>query len=77
MKYLSEGLLNYCNIFRPEVIILSGGVANEGENLFSRVRKYLKENHYGMTGSPEVQVVGASLGYDSGKVGAACLVLFR
>ena len=77
VKYLSEGLLNYCNIFRPEVIILSGGVANEGENLFSRVRKFLKENHYGMTGSPEVQVVGASLGYDSGKVGAACLVLFR
>lgn len=77
VMYLSEGLIDYCNIFRPEVIILSGGVANEGENLFSRVRAYLKEHTYGMRGSPKVEVVPASLGYDSGKIGAACLVLFK
>ena len=77
IMYLSEGLINYCNIFRPEIIILSGGVANEGENLFSRVRKYLEEHTYGMKGSPKVEIAPAMLGYDSGKIGAACLVLFK
>ena len=77
VKYLSEGILNYCNIFRPEVVILSGGVANEGEYLFERIRKYLKKHHYGMVGSPKVEIRSSALGYDSGKIGAACLVLFK
>lgn len=77
VMYLSEGILNYCNIFRPEVVILSGGVANEGENLFRRIRTYLKKNSYGMKGSAKVEVTGSALGYDSGKIGAACLVLFK
>ena len=76
VMYLGEGLINFCNIFRPEVIILSGGVANEGENLFSRVREYLRIHTYGMKGSPKVEVVPSELGYDSGKIGAACLILF-
>ena len=75
VMYLSEGLINFCNIFRPEAFILSGGVANEGENLLSRVREYLKLHTYGMKRSPKVDVVLASLGYDSGKIGAATLVL--
>lgn len=73
VKYLSEGILNYCNIFRPNVIVLSGGVANEGENLFSRVREYLKKFDYGMPNMPEVKIAASSVGYDSGKIGAAAL----
>ena len=75
VKYLSEGIINYCNIFRPEVVVLSGGVANEGEYLFKMIRRYLKKHTYGMKGSPKVDIKMASLGYDSGKIGAACLVL--
>ncbi len=71
---LSEGILNICNIFRPEVVILSGGVANEGEYLLTRIREYLKVYDYGMVHSPFVDVKQASLGYDAGKIGAACLV---
>lgn len=74
VKYLSEGILNYCNIFRPEVVLLSGGVANEGDYLLDQVRHYLKNHKYGMKGSPKVELKVASLGYDSGKIGAACLV---
>ena len=73
VKYLSEGLLNYCNIFRPNIIVLSGGVANEGENLLSRVREYLKKAEYGMHNMPEVKIEKSTLGYDSGKIGAAAL----
>ena len=75
IKYLSEGLLNICNIFRPEVIVLSGGIANEGDYLFDRVNSYLKNQNYGYLGSatPAVKVIPAKLGYDSGKIGAAAL----
>ena len=72
---LSEGILNICNIFRPEAIILSGGVANEGEYLLDMIRKYIKKHHYGMFNSPFVDIRQATLGYDSGKIGAACLIL--
>lgn len=73
VMYLSEGLLNYCNILRPNIIVLSGGVANEGENLLGRVREYLKLHNYGIKLSPEVEVKQATLGYDAGKIGAAAL----
>lgn len=75
VRDLSEGILNICNIFRPEAVILSGGVANEGEYLLEKIRLYLKKNNYGMINSPFVDVRQAVLGYDSGKIGAACLVL--
>lgn len=73
IKYLSEGLLNLCNIFRPQIIVLSGGVANEGENLLGRVREYMKLHNYGMKKAPECEIRQASVGYDAGKIGAAAL----
>ena len=73
VKYLGEGILNYCNIFRPNVIVLSGGIANAGEALFDPLNDYIKERHYGYKATPEVKVVPAELGYDSGKIGAAAL----
>ena len=71
--YLSEGILNYCNIFRPNVVILSGGIANEGAYLFDKINAYLPKERYGFPRSPAVKVVPAVLGYDSGKIGAAAL----
>ena len=73
VKYLSEGLLNYCNILRPNIIVLSGGVANEGENLLGRVREYMRLQNFGMKKAPEVEIRQATLGYDAGKIGAAAL----
>lgn len=73
ITYLGEGLLNICNIFRPNLIILSGGIANEGAYFFERVQQYLKDRDYGYKNSPEVKVVQGKLGYDSGKIGAAAL----
>ena len=73
VKCLGEGLLNFCNIFRPNVIVLSGGVANAGEYLFEKLNKYVKERFYGYRLTPEVLILPAELGYDSGKIGAAAL----
>ena len=73
IMYLSEGLLDYCNIFRPDIIVLSGGIANEGEPLISRIREYMEIRQYGYKNSPKVVIKQAELGYDSGKIGAASL----
>ena len=73
IKYLGEGILNFCNIFRPDVIVLSGGIANAGEALFNPLNDFIKVRDYGYKGTPAVKVVPATLGYDSGKVGAAAL----
>ena len=73
IKYLGEGVLNFCNIFRPNVVVLSGGIANAGDYLFDRVNKYIADRNYGYKMTPEVKVVPAELGYDSGKIGAAAL----
>ena len=75
VRYLSEGLLNYCNILRPNIIVLSGGVANEGDNLINRVKAYMKAHNYGMKNAPEAEIKQATLGYDAGKIGAAALYL--
>ena len=73
VMYLSEGILNYCNVFRPDVIVLSGGVANEGEYLISKIRNYIEVRNYGYINAPKVVIKQAELGYNSGKIGAASL----
>ncbi|MCQ2795182.1 MAG: ROK family protein [Bacilli bacterium] len=75
IAYLGEGLLNYCIIFRPEVILLSGGVANAGNLLIKPLNGYLKKHQYGIKGTAKVIVDIASLKYDSGIIGAASLIL--
>ena len=73
VTYLSEGLLNICNEFRPDLILLSGGVANEGYYLIKKIESYMKRHNYGYLNAPKVPIKLASLGYDSGKIGAATL----
>lgn len=75
VKYLSEGLLNICNVFRPSSIILSGGIANQGQYLLDKVNAYLEKEHYGYLPELKVEIKIASLGYNSGIIGAASLLL--
>ena len=73
--YLSEGLLNLCNIFRPQAIMLGGGVCAQGDNLINRLNKRMKAQHYGYQGTPPVELLIASLGNDAGIIGAAALLM--
>lgn len=75
ISYLGEGCLNFCNIFRPEAIILGGGVAKQGEYLRKKVQDYLDERSYGLLGvnPPKTKVLISSLGSDAGIYGAAAL----
>lgn len=75
IHYLGEGILNYCVIFRPDVMLLSGGIANAGDLLLAPLRKYLRDNNEGIKGTAPVMLDLATLKYDSGIIGAASLVL--
>lgn len=73
--YLTIGILNYCNIFRPNAIILGGGVSNQKEYLTDALIKKVKAHNYGFKGTPEVKILVSNLGNDAGILGAAALFM--
>jgi len=65
--------MNYCNIFRPEAIVLGGGVCAQGDNLTSRLIALCEKGYYGYQGTPKVDIVIATLQNDAGLLGASAL----
>ncbi len=70
VKYLSEGLCNIINEFRPEAIVLGGGVCGAGDTLLKPLKRKINRNVYGGVKYAPVKVEIASLGNDAGLVGA-------
>ena len=75
LDHLATGLINFCNIFRPDIILLSGGLSNQKEELTEPLRERLAAKHFGFERTPEVLVKVASLGDLAGIYGAAALIL--
>ena len=75
IKFLGEGMLNFANIFRPQAIILGGGVCAQGDYLIDKLKDYCKERFYGFEGMPRFDILVAQLGNDAGVSGAAALIL--
>lgn len=71
-KYVACGLTNIVNIFQPEIIVLGGGVANEGEALMNPVCEYVRRETYGNPVN-KCEIKKAFLGNDAGIIGAALL----
>ena len=72
---LATIIVNFANVFRPEAIILGGGVCAQGETLVKPLQKIVNEEIYGGDLGPEVPVVIASLGNSAGVLGAAALIM--
>ena len=70
---LAAGISTFITIFRPEVIILGGGVANAGDTLFAPLNEQLKDCTFGAAEIGIPKVVPAELGNDAGLIGAALL----
>ncbi len=71
-RWLGMGLVSWCYVYDPEVILLGGGVSAAGELLLEPIRKTVAE-----VGAP-VYMAGlrvglAQLGNDAGIIGAASL----
>lgn len=74
IKYLGEGMLNFANIFRPQAIILGGGVCAQGDYLIYKLKDYCKDRNYGFADTPRFDILTAQLGNDAGMIGAAGLI---
>lgn len=73
IRCLGEGITNLVNIFRPQVVLLSGGVSAQGQRLTAPLEEYL--GRYAFAGKhlniPPIRC--AALGNDAGIIGAAHL----
>jgi glucokinase len=72
-RWLGVGLTGLAHAFDPDVIVVGGGVLEEGEAVLGAARDELNGNFRGRVDPPGV--VSASLGNDAGVVGAAQLAL--
>ncbi len=75
IAHLACGLVNFANIFRPEAIILGGGVCAEGENLVKPLQAIMDREIFAGKMGPQVPIVTAELGNSAGLLGAAALLM--
>ena len=71
LDYLAVGVANLINIFKPEAILLGGGVCKQGENLTVPLKERIAKLAY--AGDLRTEIKIASLGNNAGLIGAAML----
>lgn len=75
MNNLACGLANLANIFRPDVIMLGGGISNQGDALTKPVQKKFDNELFARGLGVNVPIVRASLGNKAGVLGAAAFAM--
>lgn len=73
IECLGEGICDFINIFRPQAVLLGGGVCAQGENLLAPLREFVRKNTYGYENAPKTEILVATLGNDAGIIGASSL----
>ena len=71
--YLALGITNIINLLQPEVLLVGGGVSNEGDFLLDKVRNHIEETVYAYGKIPSTIIRKAQLGNDAGIIGAGFL----
>lgn len=74
-EYCGAGFAGFVNVYHPDVVVVGGGVANQGDYLMSRINTKLRKYCFipDIIGAPTA--VAATLGNDAGIIGAALLCL--
>ena len=75
VKYVAAGLQGMVNIFRPDVVLIGGGISNQGDYFISRVSRRLNRIVFGAGINPRVKVRAAELKNDAGLLGAVALAV--
>ena len=73
LNYLAEGIANIVNVFRPQAVLIGGGISAEGEALTLPLQKMVDTKILGRGRYAPITIRAASLGNDAGLVGAAML----
>lgn len=71
---IGESIVNLVNVFRPQKVILGGGICNQGDFLLKPVNDFVQENCFAGKYLPIPKVERAKLGAQAGLIGAAALV---
>jgi glucokinase len=67
---LADGLTNLANIFRPDAIILGGGISYRGDSLMEPLQNRLAKMIYGGQWNARVELMVSTLKNDAGIYGA-------
>lgn len=70
LEDLAEGLTNLANIFRPDAIILGGGISYRGDALMNPLQERLAKMIYGGQWNAKVELMISTLKNDAGLFGA-------
>lgn len=73
LEDLSIGIANIINIFRPEIVILGGGVSVQKKYLTDQLQKRVDKMCFGGVHAEIPSIVTSVLGNDAGIIGAAYL----
>lgn len=73
IEYLACGIINFINIFQPEVLSIGGGICKEGETLLAPLREIIAREQYSRYSEKQTIIKTAQLGNDAGIIGAASL----
>lgn len=74
IRRLGVGIVNIVNIFRPQLVLLGGGISRQGETLLAPLREIVREECFGGEKSDVPEIEEAVLGNDAGMIGAAALL---
>jgi len=72
---LACGITNFANVFRPEAVLIGGGISAEGAKMTDILQEKVDGEIYGAEKGPRVRIAPASLKNGAGILGAAALVL--
>jgi glucokinase-like ROK family protein len=75
IEKLGVGITNIANEFRPEAVILGGGVCAEGEKLIKPLQEFVNKEIFAGNKGPQVKILTATLGNSAGLLGAIALYL--
>lgn len=70
---LAAGIADIANVFRPEAVLIGGGIGAEGEGITKPLQKIVDGEVFGGELGPAVPVIPAALGNRAGILGAAAL----
>ena len=75
IRHLGFGITNIANIFRPEVVLIGGGVCAQGEVLVKPLQQQLDCDIFAGELGPSVKILTAELENSAGLLGAAALLM--
>ena len=75
IEKLACGISNLANIFRPDAVIIGGGVCAQGDNLIDPLQKMVDKEIFAGDLGPACPVVISKLGNKAGTLGAAALLM--